>query len=67
MEYEFEKHLSANRHKCIPLYAGIDLSYTDISSDSFSLQHEALEHIMQINYCRAGQVAWKTQNGNNIF
>ena len=67
MEYEFETHPSDNRDECIPLYAGIDLSYTDIRSDSFSVQHEALEHIMQINYCRTGQVAWKTQNGNSIF
>ncbi len=50
MEYEFETHPSDNGDECIPLYAGIDLSYTDIRSDSFSVQHEALEHIMQINY-----------------
>ena len=67
MEHEFEKLPSGGKGERIPLYAGIDLSYTDIVSDSFSLQHETLEHIMKINYCKAGQVAWKTQNGNNIF
>ncbi len=67
MEHEFEGLPFSGKDGRIPLYAGIDLSYIDIVSDSFSLQHEALEHIMQINYCKAGQVAWKTQNGSNIF
>ena len=49
------------------LYPGIDLCYIDVVSDPFSTHHEALGHIMQINYCKAGQVAWKTQNGNSIF
>ena len=49
------------------LYPGIDLCYLDVASNSFSAHHEALGHIMQINYCKAGQVAWKTQNGNSIF
>lgn len=67
MEHEFEKLLPDSKSERISLYAGIDLSYTDIVSDSFSLQHEALEHIMQINYCKAGQVVWETQSGNSIF
>lgn len=67
MEYEFGKLPPGSKHERISLFAGIELFYTDISTDSLTIQHEALEHIMQINYCRAGQVVWKTQNGNNIF
>lgn len=67
MEHGFERCPSDGKGEHIPLYAGIDLSYIDVVSDSLSLRHEALEHIMQINYCKAGQVAWKTQSGNNIF
>lgn len=67
MEQGFDRIPSGSKDECIPLYPGIDLSYTDVVSDSFSAHHEALGHIMQINYCKTGQVAWKTQNGNNIF
>jgi len=67
MEHEFERHPSDSRGERIPLYTGIDLFYTDVVSDSYSVQHEALAHIMQINYCRAGQVSWRTQSGNSIF
>lgn len=67
MEYELGKLSSNGENGCISLYDGIDLSYIDIASDSFSLQHGPLEHIMQINYCKAGQVAWKTRNNNNVF
>lgn len=67
MEHELKELFPGGKRECIPLYAGIDLSYTDVVSDSISLQHEALGHIMQINYCRAGQVVWKTKSGNIVF
>lgn len=67
MEHELEKIHLASRGEGIPLYSGIDLFYVDVGLDSFSVQHEALAHIMQINYCRAGQVLWRTQSGNSIF
>ncbi len=66
-EHEFEKDSPGGMSERVSLYTGIDLSYLDIASDSFSLQHEALEHIMQINYCKAGQVVWETRNGSSIF
>lgn len=67
MEHVFEKLPSGSKSKRIPLYAGIDLFYADVVSDSFSLQHEPLAHIMQINYCKAGQVVWEAQDGSSIF
>lgn len=67
MEYEFDKLPPGSEPERIPLFAGIELSYTDISTDSLTMKHDAMEHIMQINYCRAGQVVWKTQSGNSIF
>lgn len=67
MEHGFEELPSGGGNERIPLYAGIDLSYIDVVSDSCSAHHEALGHIMQINYCKAGQVVWKTQSGNSIF
>lgn len=51
----------------IPLYPGIELYYLTFSSDSFSVQHKALSHIIQINYCKAGQIVWKMKNGNCIY
>ena len=67
MEHELERFHPVSRGDGIPLYTGIDLFYPDVVSDSCSVQHEALAHIMQINYCRAGQVVWKTQSGSSIF
>lgn len=67
MEHELEQFHPVRRGDGIPLYTGIDLFYTDVISDSCSVQHEALAHIMQINYCKAGQIVWKTQSGSSIF
>ena len=67
MEHEFEKLPPGSKQERIPLFASVELSYTDIVSDSFSHRHEALAHIMQINYCRAGQIVWNMKDGGSIF
>ena len=51
----------------ISLYPGIEICYLTFSSDSFSVQHKAMPHIMQINYCKAGQIVWEMKNGNRIY
>lgn len=50
----------------ISLYPGISLWYTELKADSFSVKHSAAEHIIQINYCKSGQISWKTGNGKCI-
>ncbi len=67
MEHEFEKDPLGGMNERVSLYDGIDLSYIDIVSDPLSIRHEASEHIMQIDYCKAGQAVWETRNGNSIF
>ena len=51
----------------IPLYPGIELCYLAFSTDSFSVQHKAISHIIQINYCKAGQIIWEMNNGSRIY
>ena len=51
----------------IPLFPGIELCYVTFSSDSFSICHQATPHILQINYCKAGQMMWEMKNGNRIY
>lgn len=50
----------------ISLYPGISLWYTELKADSFSFKHSAVEHIIQINFCKSGQISWKTVNGKYI-
>ena len=51
----------------IPLYPGIKICYRTFSSGSFSVQHKAMPHIIQINYCKAGQIVWEMKSGNRIY
>lgn len=51
----------------ISLYPGIELCYLTFSSGSISVQHEAMPHMIQINYCKAGQIMWDMKNGNRIY
>ena len=51
----------------IPLYPGIELCYLTFSTDSFSVQHKAIPHILQINYCKAGQIMWEMKSGSHIY
>ena len=51
----------------IPLYPGIKICYPTFSSGSFSVQHKAMSHIIQINYCKAGQIVWEMKSENRIY
>lgn len=51
----------------IPLYPGIKICYRTFSSGSSSVQHKAMSHIIQINYCKAGQIVWEMKSGNRIY
>lgn len=60
------------RHKeIIQLYSGIELMYSDIDitieSGSFSVKHKAMDGIIQINYCKSGQMVWKMESGDYIY
>lgn len=49
------------------LYPGIDLRYTELKSNNLSARRGAAAEILQINYCKSGQIAWKMKDGNNIY
>lgn len=66
MIFSFEKN-SESTGKRVLLYDGIELSYVDIAAETSSHKHEAMGHIMQINYCHAGQVVWNTNHGRSVF
>ena len=51
----------------IPLYPGIDLYYLTFSTNSFSVHHKAMPHIIQINYCKTGQIVWEMKSQNRIY
>ena len=67
IQKEMERLHQKVANAVIPLYPGIELCYLTFSTDSFSVQHKALSHIIQINYCKAGQMMWEMKNGNRIY
>ena len=64
---DVERLHPANVNEVIPLYPGIELCYLTLSSDPLSVQHKAMPHMIQINYCKAGQMVWEMKNGNRIY
>ena len=64
---DVERLHTANVNEVIPLYPGIELCYLTLSSDPLSVQHKAMPHMIQINYCKAGQMVWEMKNGNRIY
>lgn len=64
MEHQRETFYQDN--KSISLYPGIDLSYVEIVSDFFPLRHEPSGNILQISYCRSGQIAWEIKDGESL-
>lgn len=51
----------------VALFSGIDLFYTDPTAGLSAPGREASAHILEIHYCRAGQVAWETAQGGSVF
>jgi len=49
------------------LFPGIVLCYLTFSTDSFYAEHKAMPNIIQINYCKSGQIMWEMKNGNRIY
>ena len=64
---DVERLHPSNANEIIPLYPGIELCYLTLSSDPLFVQHKAMPHIIQINYCKAGQMVWEMKNGNRIY
>ena len=67
IQKEMERLYQKVANAVIPLYPGIELCYLTFSADSFSVQHKALSHMIQINYCKSGQLMWEMKNGNRIY
>ena len=64
---DVERLHPSSANEIIPLYPGIELCYLTLSSDPLFVQHKAMPHIIQINYCKAGQMVWEMKNGNRIY
>ncbi len=67
IQKEMERLHQKVANAVIPLYPGIELCYLTFSADSFSVQHKALSHMIQINYCKSGQLMWEMKNRNRIY
>ncbi len=48
----------------ISLYTGIDIIYFTYKDGVLPPRCEGAAHGIHINYCRSGQIAWKTENGS---
>lgn len=59
-------HNGSRINTCL-LYSGIELSYLTLKSDKISLPHDALGHILEIHYCKAGRMGWRMENGNTVY
>lgn len=51
----------------LTLAPGMELSYYTIYSETLSLHHQPLSHVMEINYCRAGRIGWRMGNGVSVY
>ncbi len=46
------------------LYPGVELFYLTPATSALSLPHDAPSPVIQVSYCHAGQMEWKTGDGN---
>lgn len=56
-----------SRMNTFRLYPGIELSYLTLTSEKIALPHDALDHILEINFCKTGRIGWRMTNGNTVY
>lgn len=61
------EYCNKEQNRPIRLYDGICLMYFDLNSDSFSISHSSMEHILQITYCRSGQMLMRLSHENLVY
>ncbi len=61
-EYQGKDHIES-----IELYPGIALTFLTLTTDNLPIHHPPLDHMLEINYCRAGRVGWTMGNGNSVY
>lgn len=66
MRSSVSKWHSENQINTIQLYPGMELTYLTIAREETSLQHAALDHILEIHYCHSGRITWNMGNGNSV-
>ncbi len=64
---DFRDINNMNHMEHIQVHAGIELSFISLSAGDHYVQNKSQEHIMEINYCKAGRLCWKMTNGNNVY
>lgn len=63
----FSAQYGKDNVETVELYPGIELSYFTLTTDHLSVSHAALDHILEIHYCRAGRIGWNMGNGNSVY
>lgn len=53
--------------KPIELFPGIELCFFTLAAESLTVHHAALDHILEIHYCRSGRMGWEMSNGNSVY
>lgn len=49
------------------IYHGIELSFTEFSSEEISFEHSSNEHILEVNYCHKGIIGWDMKNNTSVY
>ncbi len=55
----FCKGKDLERIKPVELFPGIELCFFTLAAENLSVHHAALDHILEINYCRSGRMGWE--------
>lgn len=49
------------------VFEGVELSFTNFTSEEISLQHSSDNQIIEINYCHKGIVGWDMKNNTSVY
>lgn len=66
VQKSIEENRKLNQMNIIEISPGITLSFLSLKESYLHIHHDALDHIIEINYCKDGRIGWNMGNGNSI-
>ncbi len=67
IEKRIKKLNNQSSFNSLILFPGIELSFIHLETDSIDFHHEALDNMLEINYCHSGRIGWQLANGNFVY
>lgn len=67
IENRIKKLNNKSNSTYVTLFSSIELFFIHLETDFVDFHHDALDNMLEINYCHSGRIGWQLTNGNFVY